>query len=410
MGQNEQETSSLRQLTLQRLSRFSTSLGRLLLGVLRCLWWLVSASWVFEIERWYVCKVLGERVEEVKGFAGKKMVDRDVLEWDFYVRALFRRYLGPHHLEKYVSSTALSAEDATDPTKSAEALKRGRDLIDAAIQAIRKRTGILTGGISHAWWFRAIADGFVTTLFGALATFVFLVVNSCVLGDGIDTAAVSEPKYGTEKEIFTESGEVVEEVAPLTPTSTPTPIFTPTPGPTPAITPSPTPVVSVPEGPPLDIPPEPEEDEPVSDAEKHFNDGVDALEREDFETAVMEFEAAVEIEPGFVRAYYNLALAHERLGTPEDVQAAVQNYTKAIDLWNSLGEDNGGLLFQAKLSRGLLLVDFATERADICLGRLDLLEFLERGDPSPRNEEAANKALAQIEVDCENTEEEPETR
>ena len=128
------------------------------------------------------------------------------------------------------------------------------------------------------------------------------------------------------------------------------------------------------------------------------------MEQEDFATAVEEFEAAVEIEPGFVRAYYNLGLAYEGRAMPDDMRAAVESYTAAIDLWNSLEVDGDGLLFQAKLARGLLLVSFAPERGDICLGRLDLLDVLERGDPSSRNEEAINRALAQIEIDCETPE------
>ncbi len=71
-------------------------------------------------------------------------------------------------------------------------------------------------------------------------------------------------------------------------------------------------------------------------------------------------------------------------------------------MWNSLESDGDGLLFEAKLGRGLLLVNFFTDdQAAVCLGRSDLLEYLEGGDVSQRNTEAVNKALAGIKVDCE---------
>ena len=85
----------------------------------------------------------------------------------------------------------------------------------------------------------------------------------------------------------------------------------------------------------------------------------------------------------------------------------MENYTAAIELWNSLESDGDGLLFEAKLARGLLLVNFSTDKQAICLGRSDLLEYLERGDPNQRNTEAVNKALAGIEVACEEVEEIP---
>ncbi|GAF74074.1 unnamed protein product [marine sediment metagenome] len=157
----------------------------------------------------------------------------------------------------------------------------------------------------------------------------------------------------------------------------------------------------------IDIPAEPEEAQPADEAEKPFATGVAALEAEDFGSAVNEFSAATEIEPGFVRAYYNLAVAHANMATEEDNQAAVDNYTAAIELWNSLDSDGDGLLFEAKLARGLLLVSFSTDKQAICLGRSDLLEYLEHGDPSQRNTEAVNKALAGIEVACEEVEETP---
>ena len=317
----------------------------------------------------------------------RKMLDLVVLEWDFGVRSLLRQYLGPEALEGFARASSLDLKAANDPAASAEALNRARDSLRATITAMEERTGIFIGGFTRAWLFRA-------TLEGAIGIPIALLVLWLAITFGLQGGDPSKDSFaadGVEKEFVKDRGKAVE----VAPTST---IGS---GPTPTVPATPLPTVSLPEQPPLDIPAEPEERDPTSAAETLFDAGVVALERREFLTAVAKFEAAVEREPGFVRAYYNLGVAYEGRAMPDDMRAAVESYTAAIDLWNSLGVDGDGLLFQAKLARGLLLVSFSLERGDVCLGRLDLLDVLDRGEPSARNQEAINIALAQLEINCE---------
>ena len=386
--------SSLREGIPRWSSLCFTALRRFPLNLLKLIWWLISAAWAFDAERWYVCKLLGDTVEEIDGFLINKrvMVDRDVLEWDFHVRSLFRRYLGPDHLQKFARATRLGEAQASDASASAEAFNRAKRQIEVTIEAIQKRTGILTGGWVHGWAPRVIIQAFATAVIAGLVTLGFTAVNTWVQAGAVGTSGTTDPTSGTEREIVTDAGVAVE-------------VVTPTAGPGPTTTPA----VSIPDEPPVNIPHDPEEDDLAVRAEKRFSAGVEALEKGDFKTAAMQFQAAVEIELGFVRAYYNLGLAHEGLGTIEDRGTAVRNYTTAIDLWNSLGQDDDGLLFQAKLSRGLLLVNFGIEQEDICRGRRDLLDFLESGEPSPRNKEAVDDALAKADIVCVISAQEAET-
>ena len=372
--------------------------GALVPWLLGRLVWLLLAGWAFDVERRWVRRQLSEAVREVVEFLRTERTffnseadewDRGVLEWDFHVRALFRRYLGPDHLEKYVASIALGEAEARNIENSSQAFERAKEQIEVTINAIQRRSGIVTGGLLHGWLGRTIVNALVLAV---ITSSVFFNLIELIPGvaEEVPTTAGTNPKSNAVQDIVTDEGDAVE----VAPTATLGPGTTPT-------VPSTPPIVSLPAEPPLDIPPEPEQHEPASAAGQHFSAGVEALEQQDFAIAVKEFEAAVGIEPGFVRAYYNLGLAYEGRDMPDDMRAAVESYTAAIDLWNSLGVDGDGLLFQAKLGRGLLLVSFASERGDVCLGRLDLLDVLERGDPSPRNEEAINIALAQIEINCE---------
>lgn len=353
------------------------------------------------------CATEAERLIKV----GRPWLHDDTLTWDYEVRSILRRHLGPDHLRRYIRATALRAVTEKDTEASARALEAGLNEIKTSIQAVKKKTFVPTGGLSDAWWFRATVVAFITATASTIVGIVTLliIVPSLPAGNGPSVTTASDPSFGTVQKIVEDPGKVVEVTPTRTPSPSPTPIPTETPTPTPSPSPTPTPTAVLPlsEEPAIGIPAEPEEDQPTPEAEGYFVAGVEALEVEDFGSAINEFSAAIEIEPGFVRAYYNLAVAHASRVTEEDNQAAVENYTKAIELWNSLDSDGDGLLFEAKLARGLLLVSFSTDKQAICLGRSDLLEYLERGDPSQRNTEAVNKALAGIEVACEEVEETP---
>jgi hypothetical protein len=348
-----------------------------------------------------VCKDLGDRAKEVDELIDKRYCwrDHEVLVWDHEVRSILERHLTPHHLSRYHDETRLDARHQKDRDRSRKTLETAKYEIEASIEAVKRKTVVPAGGLSDAWWFRTGAAGFI--LAGIALLMNQIVIPSLPAGNGPSVTTASDPSFGTVQKIVEDPGKVVEVTPMPEPTPSPTPIPTGTP------TPTPTAVLPVSEEPVIDIPPEPEEDQPTDEAEERFKAGVDALEAENFKLAVKEFEAAIEAEPGFVRAYYNLAVAYANMDTEEDNQAAVDNYTAAIELWNSLDSDGDGLLFEAKLARGLLLVTFSTEKQAICLGRSDLLEYLERGDPSQRNTEAVNKALAGIEVACEEVEEIP---
>lgn len=352
-----------------------------------------------------VSKELQECATEAKRLtdAGRPWLDDATLTWDYEVRSILRRHLGPDHLRRYIRATALRAVTEKDTEASARALKAGLNEIKTSIQAVKKKTFVPTGGLFDAWWVRVTVGAFITATASTIVGIVTLliIVPSLPAGNGPSLGTASDPSFGTVQKIVEDPGKVVE-VTPM-----PEPIPSPTPVPTGTPTPTPTAVLPVSEEPVIDIPPEPEEDQPADEAEDRFVAGVATLEAEEFGGAVNEFSAAIEIEPGFVRAYYNLAVAHANMATEEDNQAAVENYTKAIELWNSLDSDGDGLLFEAKLARGLLLVSFSTDKQAICLGRSDLLDYVEHGDPSQRNTEAVNKALAGIEVACEEVEEIP---
>lgn len=361
-------------------------LGRTLETCLRA--WQRFYHW---LQLWFRARFhIGDRVshdlidiaEQAERFIGKsKWLDRDVLTWDYEVRSILRKHLGPDHLQRYELKTTLDASREDDIIASAEALKRAQHEIQVSAWALHSKTIVPRGGVSDAWWFRAavpaLTGASAAALIGLIITF-----SGVTAGDGPSKMETVNTTSGTTQNIVEDPGKVVQ--------------ISPVPAPTPAETPLP-----VSEEPVIDIPANPEEDQPIETSEIQFAKGVAALQVGNFELAVEKFEAAIETEPGFVRAYYNLAVAYDNIGTEEANQAAVKNYTAAIELWNSLESNGDGLLFEAKLGRGLLLVSFFTDEQAICLGRSDLREYLERGDVSQRNTEAVNKALAGIEVDCE---------
>lgn len=350
----------------------------------------------FHIEE-RVSKDLSDRAEQAESFIGKRnWLDHDVLAWDYEVRSILRKHLGPDHLRRYERKTTLEAPQEDDVDASAEALKRAQHEIRASAWALHRETIVPRGGLSDVWWFRALVTGLMPS--GALLVALIVALTDVTAGGGPSLTESSNATFGTTQNVVQDPGEVVVEISPV---PSPTPAGTPEPG----TTPTPTPILPVSEQPAIDIPAEPQKDQPTHEAEAFFEAGVAALEAANFELAKEGFEDAIDAEPGFVRAYYNLAVTYDNIDSEEADQAAVDNYTAAIDLWNSLESDGDGLLFEAKLARGLILVSYSTDKQAICLGRSDLLDYLERGDPSSRNAEAVEKALASIDVQCEQAEE-----
>ena len=337
-----------------------------------------------------VCKDLRDLTEEGTSLleGAYRWLNYAVLAWDYDVRSVLRRHLTDDHLARYAKATGLEPNDQEDVPASMAALRRGLDEIGASIQAVQRKRVIPRGGLFDMWWFRALLTSLMPS--GVVVVGLIVVLTNIVTGGGDpNKIETSNTTSGITQNIVEDPGKVVQ-------VPTPAPAETPPPG----ATPTPTPDLPVSGEPVINIPPEPEEDQPIDTSEIHFVNGVAALQVGNFQLAVEKFDAAIQAEPGFVRAYYNLAIAYDNIGTEEANQAAVENYTAAIELWNSLDSDGDGLLLETKLGRGLLLVNFFTDERAVCLGKSDLLEYLERGDVSQRNLDAVNKALAGIVVDC----------
>src|SRR5271156_1976704 len=80
---------------------------------------------------------------------------------------------------------------------------------------------------------------------------------------------------------------------------------------------------------------------------KPFNQGVEAFDKKDYDTAIKAFTEALKIDPKFGQAYYNRALAAQNKG---DYDPAIADYTQAIkfDPKYALAYNNRGMAYQAK--------------------------------------------------------------
>jgi len=83
------------------------------------------------------------------------------------------------------------------------------------------------------------------------------------------------------------------------------------------------------------------------EAIKRNNFGADLLKQGRLDEAIAEFERAVEVDPNYAAAYFNLAYAYERRDRIDD---AIAQYKKAIQLepGNVLGHNNLGVLLDKK--------------------------------------------------------------
>jgi len=83
------------------------------------------------------------------------------------------------------------------------------------------------------------------------------------------------------------------------------------------------------------------------EAIKRNNFGADLLKQGRLDEAIAEFERAVQADPDYAAAYFNLAYAYERRDRSDD---AIAQYKKALQLdpKNVLGQNNLGVLYDKK--------------------------------------------------------------
>ena len=190
--------------------------------LLRWLWgrplWLRSAISPREHERRRVRRELEASIAKADGFIQnkRKMLDLDVLEWDFGVRSLLRQYLGPEALGGFARATLLDLNDAGNAAKSADALRRAKDSLRATIAAMTARTGIFIGGFTRAWLYRAVIQGGIAVVSVVLGAGLIWVLG--FQGDGLSKQTIIAD--GVEKDIVKDRGDAVE-VAPTSTTGPP---------------------------------------------------------------------------------------------------------------------------------------------------------------------------------------------
>ena len=85
----------------------------------------------------------------------------------------------------------------------------------------------------------------------------------------------------------------------------------------------------------------------VTEAVKRNNVGADLLKQNRLEEAIAEFQRAVEVDPSYVAAHFNLAYAYERA---QRLDEAIAQYKKALQLDpnNVFGLNNLGVLYTSK--------------------------------------------------------------
>lgn len=85
----------------------------------------------------------------------------------------------------------------------------------------------------------------------------------------------------------------------------------------------------------------------VTEAVKRNNVGADFLQQNRLEEAIAEFQRAVEVDPSYIAAHFNLAYAYERA---QRVEEAIAQYTRALQLEpdNVFGLNNLGVLHTNK--------------------------------------------------------------
>lgn len=114
----------------------------------------------------------------------------------------------------------------------------------------------------------------------------------------------------------------------------------------------------------------------ISDAELHYNAGLDFREKDLFEKAIEEFDAAIELEPQFAEAYYKRGNIYCKMG---QLETGIQDLNKAIELNSQLNDayyDRGAAYCTlGKLEQGI--EDF---NEAIRLNPLDAMAYGSRGN------------------------------
>ena len=117
-----------------------------------------------------------------------------------------------------------------------------------------------------------------------------------------------------------------------------------------------------------------------SEAEEHFNQGIEYRRQGNNDSALEEFTRAIELDPEYYFAYYNRALVHYQRG---ELESSLADYNMAIEL----RPDNAYWTFE----RGFLRLQLGDREKAI----LDLERSLELGLP-PDYKQRVEEALAQL--------------
>jgi len=93
-----------------------------------------------------------------------------------------------------------------------------------------------------------------------------------------------------------------------------------------------------------------------SEAEEHFNQGLEYERQAQHDLAMEEFTIAIELDPEYYYAYYNRALVYYRRG---DLERSLADYSKAIDLRpdNAYWTSERGFLYLELGDRERAIVD-----------------------------------------------------
>ena len=82
----------------------------------------------------------------------------------------------------------------------------------------------------------------------------------------------------------------------------------------------------------------------LSDAEKHYNDGLELYEEGRLEEAIAKYDEAIRLDPQYAKAYFNRGLAYGNLG---QFQRAIEDSGEAIrlDPQDAKAYNNRGLAY-----------------------------------------------------------------
>ena len=91
--------------------------------------------------------------------------------------------------------------------------------------------------------------------------------------------------------------------------------------------------------------------DPVASKKKHYNNGLAHLETKDISTAIIEFKNVIQIDPMHADAYFHLGKAYLLAGK---FDSAIMAFEKATDINPSIEKDSGLFLARAYMMTGEL--------------------------------------------------------